>query len=61
MEGVKADVPFLNDFYKAYKFEEFNYRPGGTDFNKYVNSIQLDWKKLGQDMMGGKALDSSFP
>ncbi|CAH1231110.1 Multiple sugar-binding protein [Paenibacillus allorhizoplanae] len=58
MEGVKADVPFLNDFYKANKFEEFNYRPGGADFNKYVNSIQLDWKKLGQDMMGGKALDA---
>ncbi|MFC5449982.1 ABC transporter substrate-binding protein [Paenibacillus aestuarii] len=57
MEGVKADVPFLNDFYKTNKFEEFNYRPGGENFNKYVNSIQLDWKKLGQDMMGGAALD----
>jgi raffinose/stachyose/melibiose transport system substrate-binding protein len=57
MEGIKADVPFLNDFYKTNKVEEFNYRPGGENFNKYVNSIQLDWKKLGQEMMGGTSLD----
>ncbi|OCT14757.1 hypothetical protein A8709_11310 [Paenibacillus pectinilyticus] len=57
MEGVKADVPFLNDFYKTNKVEEFIYRPGGENFNKYVNAIQLDWKKLGQDMMGGTSLD----
>lgn len=57
MEGITADVPFLNDFYKTNKVEEFNYRPGGENFNKYVNSIQLDWKKLGQEMMGGTSLD----
>ncbi|UKS24107.1 ABC transporter substrate-binding protein [Paenibacillus sp. HWE-109] len=57
MEGVKADVPFLTDFYKANKVEEFSFLPGGENFNKYVNSIQLDWKKLGQEMMGGTPLD----
>jgi raffinose/stachyose/melibiose transport system substrate-binding protein len=58
MEGVEANVPFMNEFYKNYKFEEFNYRPGGEQYYKYVNSIQLDWKKLGQDMMVGKPLDT---
>ncbi|KRF42903.1 ABC transporter substrate-binding protein [Paenibacillus sp. Soil787] len=57
MEGVESKAPFMNDFYKNNKFEEFNYQPGGEKFNKIVNAMQLDWKKLGQDMMSGKSLD----
>jgi len=57
MEGVIADVPFLHAFYRSNTFEEFNYRPGGESYNHYMNSIQLDWKKIGQEMMGGKSID----
>ncbi|MFD2615050.1 extracellular solute-binding protein [Paenibacillus gansuensis] len=56
MEGVTANVPFLADYYKNNKFEEFLYVPGDAAYSQLINDTQLDWKKIGQDMMSGKKL-----
>lgn len=55
-EGVSANVPFLTDFYANNKVEAFTYLPGDAAYTSRSNAIQLDWKKLGQEMMAGKKL-----
>lgn len=55
-EGISANVPFLTDFYANNKVEAFTYLPGDATYTSRSNAIQLDWKKLGQEMMAGKKL-----
>lgn len=56
MEGVTANVPFLNDYYAKNKMTPFLYVPGNQKYTDLINATQLDWKKIGQDMMVGKKL-----
>ncbi|MGO4271064.1 hypothetical protein AB4Z22_14665, partial [Paenibacillus sp. TAF58] len=56
MDGVTANVPFLNDFYKNNKITPFLYVPGNQKYTDLINATQLDWKNIGQDMMSGKKL-----
>ncbi|MBW5449291.1 extracellular solute-binding protein [Cohnella sp. CFH 77786] len=56
MEGVTANVPFLNDFYAKNKITPFLYVPGNQQYTDLINATQLDWKKIGQEMMAGKKL-----
>lgn len=55
-EGISANVPLLNEFYENNKVEAFTYLPGDAAYTARSNAIQLDWKKLGQEMMAGKKL-----
>ncbi|CAK4853291.1 unnamed protein product [Aphanomyces euteiches] len=57
MEGVTANVPFLNDFKANNTYTEFLYVPGNQAYTDLINASQLDWKKIGQDMMAGKKLN----
>lgn len=57
IEGVQANVPFLTDFYANNDVEAFNYLPGNEQQSNIANSIQLDWKNIGQEMMAGRDLD----
>ncbi|MDQ0887000.1 raffinose/stachyose/melibiose transport system substrate-binding protein [Paenibacillus sp. V4I9] len=56
IDGVTANVPFLNDFYKNNKITPFLYVPGNQKYTDLINATQLDWKNIGQDMMSGKKL-----
>ncbi|KRE90267.1 hypothetical protein ASG89_08165 [Paenibacillus sp. Soil766] len=56
IDGVTANVPFLNDFYKNNKITPFLYVPGNQKYTDLINATQLDWKTVGQDMISGKKL-----
>lgn len=56
IEGVEANVPWLQDFYKNNPIEPFMYVPGDAEYTRIANAIQLDVKAVGQDMMAGKKL-----
>ncbi|MFD2116102.1 ABC transporter substrate-binding protein [Paenibacillus yanchengensis] len=55
---VQAEIPFLQKFHE--KFSEvspFYYVPGGTEYAALVDAIQLDYKKIGQEMLANRDLD----
>ncbi|WP_159888608.1 extracellular solute-binding protein [Paenibacillus puerhi] len=53
-KGVEANVPFLKAFNEQYKPAPFLYIPGDGAYTELSNSIQLDVKALGQEMMSGR-------
>jgi raffinose/stachyose/melibiose transport system substrate-binding protein len=56
-DGVEANVPFLKAFNEQYNPIPFLYIPGDEAYTMLSNSIQLDVKALGQEMMSGRTGD----
>lgn len=56
MEGAASTFPFLKEYAEQNQYTPFLYIPGNDEYTKLVNATQLDWKKLGQEMMSGTKL-----
>jgi raffinose/stachyose/melibiose transport system substrate-binding protein len=58
VKGISSDVPFLKEAFTGVKVNYVLYDGGNATFQKIVDTIKFDVKRLGQEMLSGKDLDT---
>lgn len=58
VKGIKADNPLFQEPFERVEVNYIVYDGGNEDYNKIVDSFGFDVKKLGQEMLAGKDLDT---
>ncbi|MCL6590097.1 MAG: extracellular solute-binding protein [Firmicutes bacterium] len=57
VKGINSDVPFLKEAFSGVKVNFVVYDGGNASFQKIVDAIKFDVKRMGQEMLAGKNLD----
>jgi raffinose/stachyose/melibiose transport system substrate-binding protein len=57
VDGIKVDVPLLNEAFDRQEVEYVLYDGGNAEFNKIANAIAFDVKRMGQEMIAGEDLE----